>query len=78
MVNGKRNSVSDTRDEIINLYWLNSSIPACQLSNPTGISAVEESDPDSYQENESFYQPHPLQQQPKYNTLQKEREYIHK
>ena len=65
----------------MNLHWLNSPIPARQLSNPTGISAVEESDPDSYQENEnesSFYQPHPLQQRPKYNTLQKQREYIHK
>ena len=46
--NGKRNSASDPRGEIINLHWLNSPIPARQLSNPTGMSAVEESDPDSY------------------------------
>ena len=47
--------------------------PARQLSSPTGMLAVEESDTDSYQENGSnFYRPHPPQQQPKYNTLQKE------
>ena len=71
--NGKRNAASDTRGEIINLHWLNSPIPSRQLPSPTGILAVEKSDPDSCQENESsFYQPHPLRQQPKYSTVQKE------
>ena len=34
--NGKK-SVSNTRGGIINLHWLNSPIPASQLSNPTGM-----------------------------------------